>query len=72
MADRDAVEKYISDETVETLQQKIDLIENLKIKPKERKILSEKHVSQGTVYENIVLLMVLLLELWLLQNSFYK
>jgi hypothetical protein len=45
MADRDAVEKYISDETVETLQQKIDLIENLKIKPKERKILSEKHVS---------------------------
>jgi hypothetical protein len=45
MADRDAVEKYISDETVETLQQKIDLIENLKIQPKERKILSEKHVS---------------------------
>ena len=32
MADSDAVEKYIYDETVETLQQKIDLIEDLKIK----------------------------------------
>ena len=37
MADSDAVEKYIYDETVETLQQKIDLIENLKIQLKERK-----------------------------------
>jgi hypothetical protein len=45
MADSDAVEKYIYDETVETLQQKIDLIEDLKIKLKEGKILSEKHVS---------------------------
>lgn len=45
MTDSDAVEKYISDETVETLQQKIDLIEHLKIKLKEVKILSEKHVS---------------------------
>jgi hypothetical protein len=36
---------YIYDETVETLQQKIDLIEDLKIKLKEGKILSERHVS---------------------------
>jgi hypothetical protein len=45
MVDSDAVEKYIYDETVETLQQKIELIEDLKIKLKEGNILSEKHVS---------------------------
>ena len=45
MADSDTVEKYIYDETVETLQQKIDLIEDLKIKLKEGKILSERHAS---------------------------
>ena len=62
MTDSDAVEKYISDETVETLQQKIDLIENLKIKLKERKILSEKHVSLC----NVLLLSTVMSYLWIL------